>query len=688
MYDSIITFTGAAVALCSVLCILQITRKISVVGEVDQLKFSFALSLQNTYLVAVLFFGAALAGGYYLDFLRHGLANHALLAVNGGGFIAFLMATSATERLHRHMQVRGSLLQKNSMSRIFRHFLYAGALLGLLASLLSVVYSYLVNRQQNSLTELFLLPAYGGALLLYWLRFNVALVARSSEYAFELLGKQEAILPLLGTKNPLWTLRQYFAATNRFLFYHLEFFLLCSVVLLVATKIENQTGLHLGGLSSVSITIFSLGIVAAIPAFFIMRVRDKTSSETFLWNIRIGYIAAISIHAILTYLILVIVAHIHIKYFWIVFLGTTTALLLNVYSAIYVAESHKTARGLIAAAASSVSTVIHRGIASGMRGSAIPALIIAIMMSLVYLLGVIDEKGEDRYNYGLFAIALALTSMVSLFSVGQATAIIMPLASTAIGRLRMLSGKAEKPALLEKFRNLRSVAVPSYVLHGQIMFSALAILIFVVYAEILSDVPAPSLFKHLTQTGMLLLGGITSYFLSARVGELVLNLGPLLVRETSRQFREISGLTSGEAEPNLEGLWQIANQYLKRKTWPLVAGTMLLPGIVCLLGGAYGLAGYLIGFGFFGFLNGNSWMSTGAAWSSARHAAEADTQIVRHTAQLEALIQADIVGDSMHEAAAPILSLALLVTVIGALLFTPATLELHELIKHFARHLF
>ncbi|MFO1524774.1 MAG: sodium/proton-translocating pyrophosphatase [Turneriella sp.] len=694
MYNVLITVAAAGGLLSCLLCILQITKRLRLPGGQESAAITtFSHDGYQTYLRKILVLSALIyaccAGlAYYLEFVRHGITDHLMLGAISVAFLLILGVAWFTDILHRRMDRRVQMLQKASMSRLFRHFLYAGALLGLGATLIALGYIVSTERLHSISAELLLLPAYGGALVLYWLRFNVSLIARSSDYAFELMGRQEATLPLVGQANPLWRLRQNLASVNRFFFYHLEYLILCLVVLLIATQVEAQTKIFIAGKFSISILVFAMGIISAIPAFFIMRVRDKTSPETFLWNIRIGYIAAISIQAVIAYFFLVVIAQIHIKYFWIIFLGSLTAFLLNVYSAIYVAENHKTARSLIAAAASSVSTVIHRGIASGMRGAAIPALIIAAMMSLVYLLGVIDERGENRFGHGLFALSLALTSMVSLFIVAQATAVIMPLASTTIGRIKLEARRGEKNDLLEKFRNLRSVSVPSYVLHGKIMFSALAILIFLVYAQILSDAGAASLFKHLTQTAMLLIGAIASYFLSARINELVLNLGPLLVRETSRQFREIPGLTSAEVEPDMRGLWQIAVRYLTRKVLPLFIGTMALPAFSCLLGGTYGLAGYLIGFGFFTFLNGNSWLTSGAAWSSARHAAEADSIVTRHTAQLEALVQADIVGDSMHEAAAPTLTGALTATIIGSLLFTPATLELHEKLRDFVKTAF
>ncbi|HRP70344.1 MAG TPA: sodium/proton-translocating pyrophosphatase, partial [Turneriella sp.] len=385
--------------------------------------------------------------------------------------------------------------------------------------------------------------------------------------------------------------------------------------------------------------------------------------------------------AIPTYFIFVVLLNLHIKYFWIVLIGALTAFFLNVYSATYVAENHKTARGLIVAAASSVSTVVHRGIAVGMRGSAIPALIIVTMMGIVYMLGIVEEKGENKFVHGMYALSLALTSMLSLFAVSQATAAMMPLASSAVNRLKMNASQDEKKVLLTKFRALRSVSVPSFVLHGKVMLSALVVLAFLVYAQILSSAGQASLFKHLMQIAMLLVGGIASYFLSARVNELVLNLGPRLVRTTRQTFRETGYAGATTTTTDMGTLWQTANRYLMRKTLPLFIGTILLPALTCIVGGAHGLTGYLIGFGFLSFLNGNSWLTTGAAWSSARHAAEADMYVTRDTAQFNALVEADMVGDSMHEAVAPILSGGILVTIIASLMFTPATLVLHERLR-------
>jgi Na+/H+-translocating membrane pyrophosphatase len=673
------------------LCIHQILKRPSGVTKTDTLELKnpdepiFRAYLFRISLLALLVFVVGLTLAYYLELHRHRNAAPDVIWLYTSAFAGFLLLANLTERLLSKMQKRSSELQRENISRIFRFFLYAGAMLGLSGVLFAAGYSWYAQRLGWASSEMWLFPAFSAAVLLFWLRFHGALLARTADYAYELMRRQEAILPLTGLHNPLWRLRQLLAIVNRFFFYHLEYLVLSLVVLTVGYRIEVQTSLAAHGVPGLLLSVFSLGALASMAAFLIMRVRDKTSPETFLWNIRIGYIAALSVQSIACYLVYVVGLGWHIKYFWIILLGGLTAFLLNLYSAIFVAENHRTARSLISAAASSVSTVVHRGIAAGMRGAAIPALILAAMMSLVYLLGIVDEPGEARFVHGLFALALALTAMVSLFPVAQASALVMPLSSSAIAHLRLRGRKEENVQLLTKFRQLRSVAMPSYVLHAKIFYAALVILIFLIYTQLIGDGGNATLFKHLTETAAMLIGGIASYFLAARINELVLNLGPALVRESSRQFREISGLSSAEAEPDMQSLWRTANHYLSRKIGPLFLGALALPALACLIGGNYGLTGYLLGFGFFGFLSSNSWLTTGAAWSSARHAAEADAEVSRHSAQLEALVQADMVGDSMHEAVAPTLASAMLMTLVAALLFTPATLELHEYLRDWIR---
>ncbi|MCS6972177.1 MAG: sodium/proton-translocating pyrophosphatase [Leptospiraceae bacterium] len=581
--------------------------------------------------------------------------------------------------LFTKMLFRTGELQRENTSRLFRFFLYPGAFWGLVISA-GIVSFHLAAIKLRMPQELCLLPIFAVSSALLWFRSSTALLARSADYGYELLRSQEALLPLAGEHNPLWRLRQLLSAGNRFLFYHQEYLALAGAALCVGYQISQKLAKDLALLLPFTMAI---GAAAAIPALIVLRVKDKVSPETFLWNIRAGYLTALCVTTISFYLVVVVHHRWHIKYFWIVVLGGLTPFLLSLYSAIFVAENHRVARGLISAAASAVSVVVHRGLAAGMRGAAIPALIVAGTMALAYLLGTLDEQGEIRYWHGLFSVALALAAMLSLFPVLQAVSLVMPLSAYAIPRLRLAGRSEEELRKLEKFRVLRSVAMPSYALEAKVFYSALTILVVLVYSELSAQGAPAAFFGRLTETAAILLGGIAVFYLSARGSELVLNLGPRLVQETGRQFREIPGLVAQQAEPDVARLCSLGLLYLNRKLLPLLLGVVLLPLAVCLLGGGHGLTGYLIGFGFFSFLGATSWHTTGAALSSARHAGEADSEVSRRSMQLQALSQADMVGDALHEAVAPILALACLMTLLTALLFMRPVLTWHELLRHF-----
>jgi len=685
MHAAIVFFAVALAFVASGLCLLRLIRSHNQSTPATEHTVSDRVSGEILRYVAIFFLAfMCLSLAHYVIFPRQNLAAIA------SGLVAFLITGTLvvlSNKARLYANARAHALRKETTSRLFRYFLYAGGLTGLTTAFVAIGWIVFVQGSGLFSDEHVLGVIYFGALFIFWLRFKISLAARASDYAFELIIKQESLVTLAGTRNPLWVIRQEFSALNRFLFHHMEFLLLTILTVHIATRLEVKAQISYGKLPSLSLVVFALGLIASVPGFLIVRVRDKSSPETLLWNIRIGHIAAISILAILSYLIFIVFGNLHIKYFWIILVGVITALLLGLYSAIYVSENHRNARSFIAAAATSVSTVIHKGIAAGMRGAAIPALIVLAMMALAYFLGVVDEKGEDRFYRGLFGLSIALVSMVSLYPVTQASAAIMPLASDTVEILRMQPSSEARNTILQKFKTLRGVTVPSHALQGQIFLAGLTILIFVIYSQILADTGAPSLFKHLTHTAMLLLGGIGSYYLAARVNELVLNLGPVLVRETRNHFRENPGFDESTLKVATSTLIQLTAGYLVRKILPLFFGAMLLPALACLFGGGSGLAGYLVGFGFFTYLGGTSWLTTGAAWSSARQAAEGDQQVSRNTAQLDALTQADIVGDSMHEAAAPVLSIALLTTIVASLLFAKPTLALHEIVRNYIKGL-
>src|SRR5690606_38240166 len=127
---------------------------------IPAMSLEFSRYLRLSGLVALVLFVAALAGGYYRGYIRHGAADRLVFVTGAGGFLGFLLAQYMTERLYRRMRGRVEELRKESMSRLFRHFLYAGGLMGMAAVFGAALYIFLVQLQKTFAVELFLMPAY------------------------------------------------------------------------------------------------------------------------------------------------------------------------------------------------------------------------------------------------------------------------------------------------------------------------------------------------------------------------------------------------------------------------------------------------------------------------------------------------------------------------------------------------
>ncbi|HRP69697.1 MAG TPA: hypothetical protein PLY93_09225, partial [Turneriella sp.] len=266
MLDIVLLTALIIAVLTFFLCLNQITKRIKKPAEAslphENTSLFTAYLLRITISALLLFLLFAFLSHYYFDQL-HDFFTLASMALISGCFVVFLIFTLLSEKLQRYIDARIDLLRKETMSRLLRHFLYVGALTGIATVLLSAGYTFLVAQQPQMVIDFFLLPIYASALFLFWLRFRVALVARASDYAFELIKRQEAALPLAGEHNPLWKLRLDFAAINRFLFYHLEFFILCVVALLVAGQTEKFIAFTNALSGFMALSVFSIGICAA-----------------------------------------------------------------------------------------------------------------------------------------------------------------------------------------------------------------------------------------------------------------------------------------------------------------------------------------------------------------------------------------------------------------------------------------
>jgi hypothetical protein len=142
---ALIVYISIAFALAiSVLCIAQLARKpenAAAIAASGQSALIYRKPLYRSAAASTLLFALMLALVYYFDFARNKISDWSVLLLSSCGFLIFLIAALASEALLRYMRRRVMQLQKETISRIFRQILYAGALMGLGAVLLAMTYA-------------------------------------------------------------------------------------------------------------------------------------------------------------------------------------------------------------------------------------------------------------------------------------------------------------------------------------------------------------------------------------------------------------------------------------------------------------------------------------------------------------------------------------------------------------------
>lgn len=137
----------------------------------------------------------------------------------------------------------------------------------------------------------------------------------------------------------------------------------------------------------------------------------------------------------------------------------------------------------------------------------------------------------------------------------------------------------------------------------------------------------------------------------------------LIVDEARRQFDQIKGLLSGQAEPDYARVVDIATRNaLKRMVLPGLVG-IIPPIVVGLLLGVEPLGAMLLGALAASALLGPFFNNAGTAWDNAKKLVEEEGPQVLKTPVHEAAVLGDTVGDPLKDVAGP--SILILMKLIG-----------------------
>jgi len=424
------------------------------------------------------------------------------------------------------------------------------------------------------------------------------------------------------------------------------------------------------------IALAAAGIIVSIIGTFFVRSGEQSNPQTALniGTFGAGILMVIAswfiIHAFIEKPIQVqdFFGNTHIYTATGVFLATIFGLLagiaIGLITEYYTSESRNPSHAVAKECETGAATNIIAGLATGMRSTALPLLVLGTAIVLAY------------HFAGLYGIAIAAVGMLSTTGIQLAIDAYGPIADNAGG----ISEMAELgPEIRRRTDRLDAVgnttaaigkgfAIGSAALTALALFSAFMTVVRVKHPEVRIDMMNPNVMAGL------LVGAMLPFLFSSFALKAVGLAAGRMIEEVRRQFREIPGLLEGKPEAKADH-----SRCVSIATGGAIK-QMIAPGLLAVLtpvvvGFAFAdksvLGGLLVGVTSSGVLLAIFMANAGGVWDNAKKYIEAGALGGKGSDAHKAAVVGDTVGDPFKDTAGPSLNILIKLMSVVSLVIAP-----------------
>ena len=560
------------------------------------------------------------------------------------GFIGMYAATKANVRTATAAQQDGAAA---ALSVSF----YGGSVMGLCVASLGLIglgglyYFYAANGASHvHALEGF---GMGASVVALFSRVGGGIFTKSADVGADLVGKIEAGIPEDDPRNPGVIADNVgdnvgdVAGMGSDIFESYCGSMIASIAIAYTMSSESLMFLPLG--------LAATGLIASIIGIFIVKMQSAKAPASAL---RSGTLLAPVIFIVMAYFLIQSMGDVPMAVLWCVIAGAGGGVLIGLITEYYtggqpvkeIAESGETGS----------ATVMISGLSVGMQSVVIPILILATII----LVSTSIATGANIA--GVYGVGIAAVGMLSTVGITMAIDAYGPVADNAGGIAEMAGMGKEVRDITDSLDELgnttaaigKGFAIGAAALAALAIISAYSAQVSLKYGSGFSL----SLTNPMVLVGMFI-GICIPFLISSITMKAVGDAAFEMINEIRRQFREISGLMEGTADPDSERCVEIATKAALKK--------MMLPGIIAvampaIVGfglGAIALGGMLAG-GLLGCVALALFMANaGGAWDNAKKYVEKGNLGGKGSDTHAAVVVGDTVGDPFKDTSGPAMNI-------------------------------
>ena len=429
---------------------------------------------------------------------------------------------------------------------------------------------------------------------------------------------------------------------------------------------------------AIPLALAAIGVIASIIGTYLVHTKENASQSALLKALRKGTnFSAILIAICALPLVWFVLGQEFIGIYFAILSGLVAGVLIGMTTEYYTSDTYKPTQKLAKTSETGSATIIIGGVGLGMLSTALPILIVSACILLSFFL----SGGGEETTRGLYGIALAAVGMLSTLGITLATDAYGPVADNAGGIAEMAGLPAEvrkRTDALDSLGNTTAATGKGFAI-GSAALTALALIANYVekVQQIDPNVQLDLSLMNPTVLVGLLIGACLPFIFAALTMNSVGRAAQSVVIEVRRQFREITGLMEGKADPDYARCVDLCvKSSLKEMILPTLIG-IIVPVVVGLVLGYNGVVGMLGGSLATGFLLAIFMANSGGAWDNAKKYIESGHFGGKGSDCHKAGVVGDTVGDPFKDTSGPSINILIKLLSMVSIVFASLVVNFH-----------